>query len=300
MQWFKDAVSREKANMGVWLSDLNCNGAMKMSSRNHLTSKTVDLAHEYNFTMEETYNLDKHAEQVPSHSELPVENAHKIRWEKRLPRDIWLSIAKFISVTDLSSFFRTCKSLNFNRTKTVWRAKCVEVWRENIVTPEFILLAKGINGNPKEALRLSFLDGTRRMITTDDLCNTTWNILHNVEKYNLLFKTKDKAVVKGRSELHRDFKHARIRRRRLLPDGHIGIPGDKPKVNSMRRWRWKIQERQNGRFLEQYFVYSGHDEFPHCRVIRLSNWGWAMKSSIALWLSFHPGEKPELLEQDFE
>jgi len=161
-------------------------------------------------------------------------------------------------------------------------------------------MAKGWRGNPKEALRLSFLDGLRMRIVKEEMYNITWHIFHNPNLYNRLFKTSRKVEVKERSELIRDFKYVRSRKRKLLPNGRVGMPSNSTKVNSMRNWTWDLQERQNKGIIEQYFVYSSYYEFPNCRVIRLPNWGWAMKSSLALWLSFDCSEELKLGEHDLE
>jgi len=300
MQWLKKVVGRDRKKTMKMVLDLEFDFSRDLPSED-ATSELEDLTHELDCMTEIdfTSELDKVSEDLSSLLDLP-ESQPQIRWEKRLPTDIWLSIAKFISLKDLSSFFRTCKDLNFNRNRTVWRAKCVEVWRENVSTPEYILMAKGWRGNPKEALRLSFLDGARTSIIKEEMHNITWYIFHNPDLYNRLFKTPKKAVVKERSELIRDFKYVRSRKRKLLPDGRVGMPSNSTKVNSMRNWTWELQERLNNGITEQYFVYSSNHEFPNCRVIRLPNWGWAMKGSVALWLSFDPSEEPKLAEHDLE
>jgi len=262
-------------------------------------TKELDWSTEVDLSLE----LDKVSDGLSSQLDLYEEEKlePQIRWEKRLPRDVWVSIAKFISLKDLSSFFRTCKDLNFNRSRTVWRAKCLDVWRENVTTPDFILMAKGWRGNPKEALRLSFLEGVQTKITKDEMQSITWHILHRSNLYDRLFKTPNKVEVKERSELVRDFKYIRTRRRKLLADGRVVSPGENGKGNTMRNWSWELQIRQNEGKEEQFFVYSNVlHEFPNCRVTRLPNWGWAMKSSVALWLSFDPGEIPTLRERDLE
>jgi len=301
MQWLKKAISRDKKETNKWVES-EFNASSDLTSLLDTTSEFDDLTKEFDCSTEVDLSaeLDKVWDGVSLQLEFYEDmSEQQIRWEKRLPRDVWFSIAKFISLKDLSNLFVTCRDLNFNRNRSVWRAKCLEVWRENVITPEFILMAKGWRGNPKEALRLSFLDGVRTKITKWELHNTTWFILHRPDLYNRLFKTPDKIEVKERSDLIRDFKYVRTRRRKLLEDGRVVAPGDNTNgAHSMRSWSWELQERENEGIIEQYFVYSSIHEFPSCRVIRLPNWGWAMKSSVALWLSFDPGEKPMLRERD--
>lgn len=224
------------------------------------------------------------------------------RWQNELPRDLWIAISKFLTRTELTSLYRTCKELNLSNEKSIWRAKCVQLWRNKIVKSEFIQMAKGRNGNPKEALRLSLLDGARTRITLEEMQSITWHVIYRPELFNLLLDQEGDGAEEQKADVEPYFKFKKTRQRKLLPDGRIAPTGDVPESiivqGSMKYWRWTIAER----YTEQYLAYNTPTQgFPPCLVSRRPNWGWSLQSSMVLWLSFPPGEKAvELAEQDLE
>jgi hypothetical protein len=224
------------------------------------------------------------------------------RWQKELPRDLWLAISKFLTRAELANLFRTCRQLNLSREKSIWRAKCVQLWKHKIVNPKFIEMAKGRNGSPKEALQLSLIDGARTKITQEEMQSITWHVIYRPELLSMLSNLEESEAEEQKLELEPYFKFGKTRQRKLLPDGQIAATGDVPEsilvVENMKHWRWQLVER----YPDQYLLYSSPNQrFPTCIVSRQPNWGWAMQSSMVLWLSFDPGEKAlELAEQDLE
>jgi len=225
------------------------------------------------------------------------------KWQKELPKDIWIAISKFLTRQELNSLFLTCRDLNLSREKSIWRSKCVQVWRNKIVKPEFIDMAKGRNGHPKEALQLSLVEGARTRITQEEMQQTTWHIIYRPELLNMLLADqKEEDAEDAKSIVEPYFKFGKTRQRKLLANGKIAATGDVPEsrlvVEAMKNWRWQLTEN----YSEQYLWYSSPlQNFPPCLVSRRPNWGWALQSSMVLWLSFPPGEKAiELAEQDLE
>jgi len=225
------------------------------------------------------------------------------KWQKELPKDLWIAISKFLTRMELNSLFRTCKDLNLNSEKSIWRAKCVQLWRHKIVNPEFVEMAKGRYGNPKEALQLALIDGARTRITQEEMQGITWHIIYRPELFNMLLVDQEvEDAEDAKSVVEPYFKFGKTRQRKLLANGRIAATGDVPEsilvVESMKHWRWQLGER----YSEQYLEYSSPNQgFPPCLVSRRPNWGWAMQSQMVLWLSYPPGEKAmELAEQDLE
>jgi len=230
-------------------------------------------------------------------------NEPVVRWQKDLPRDLWIAISEFLTFKEFGSFFLTCKELNMSREKSLWRAKCVQLWRHKLVKPEFVLLAKGRDGKPREAFQRSRAEGLRTIITLEEIHDTTWHIIYRPELFDRFLAPREGNVdQKEKSALEPYFKYGKTRQRKLLPYGRIVTTGEVPEsvfiVESMKQWRWQLVEKGT----EQYLVYTSPiQSFPPCRVSRMPNWGWAMQSVIVLWLSFPPGEKAlELAERDLE